>query len=140
MFYFSGHGGRIPDTANQQLSGFSSTIVPYDARDPALAANKAGDIFDNELRLLIDAASARGVNVLTIFDSCHSGTATRDPVFGEDGIRKRGAPDLLIDGPVEPNVEVVPRCRHAQRRSDPARISRAYRRCARRRAGDRTPR
>jgi|694.fasta_scaffold36332_3 hypothetical protein len=93
LFYFAGHGGRIVDSLEQdQASGSNSTILPHDARDPE--APTRGDILDRELRDRIDRASARGVNVVTIFDSCHSGTATRaDPGIGEP----RFAPELKMD-------------------------------------------
>lgn len=92
LFYFAGHGGRITDDQEQdQASGSNSTILPYDARDPD--APTRGDILDRELRDRIDRASARGVNVVTVFDSCHSGTATRDdPGDGE----ARSAPPLRV--------------------------------------------
>ena len=67
----------------------------------------AGDILDNELRILIDSARARGINVVTIFDSCNSGTATRDPTFDSGMIRNRGAPALRVKNPIEPNVKTV---------------------------------
>lgn len=98
LFYYTGHGARLFDQSGRQLSGYNSTIVPYDARDPALPAERGGDILDNELRDLIAAATGLGVNVVTIFDSCNSGTATRSPSpWIDDGtVRERGAPDLVL--------------------------------------------
>ena len=79
ILYLAGHGGRLldmnSDRPGSQASGRNSTFLPYDARDPANAVQ--GDILDIELDDLIDKALARGVNVVTIADSCSSGTVTR---------------------------------------------------------------
>lgn len=110
LFYYTGHGARIFDQSGKQLSGYSSTIVPYDARDPALPASRGGDILDNELRDLIAAASGLGVNVVTIFDSCNSGTATRSasPWIDDGTVRLRGAPDLVVTQPLaQPDAPLV---------------------------------
>lgn len=122
LFYYSGHGAQVYDLSGQQLSGYSSTIVPWDARDPGLPMSAAGDILDNELRILIDSARARGINVVTIFDSCNSGTATRDPTFDSTMIRNRGAPALRVENPIEPNVKTVT----AMARSASAPVAQGY--------------
>lgn len=71
LFYYSGHGGQV--ASRRQVSGKSSTIIPYDGRSPGVT----NDILDLELKSIIDQATAWGVNLVTIFDSCNSGTATR---------------------------------------------------------------
>ncbi len=77
LFYFAGHGSQYrDDTAFDQSSGYNGTILPTDARDPE--ANSAGDIFDRELKARKDRATAKGVYFISIFDSCNSGSATRD--------------------------------------------------------------
>ena len=79
IIYLAGHGARLldmnSDQPGSQASGKNSTFLPYDARDPANAVQ--GDILDVELGNLIDKALARGVNVLSIADSCSSGTVVR---------------------------------------------------------------
>ncbi|OYU14208.1 MAG: hypothetical protein CFE37_12200 [Alphaproteobacteria bacterium PA4] len=75
LFFYAGHGAQVEDRTRTQPDGTSSTIVPADARDGRIV-----DIVDIDLGRLIDAAVARGVNVVTIFDSCNSGTGTRDLV------------------------------------------------------------
>ena len=107
LFYFAGHGGRITDDQEQdQASGSNSTILPYDARDPD--APTRGDILDRELRDRIDRASARGVNVVTVFDSCHSGTATRDDP-GDAAPRERARSHCLGDRRPHPLGVRIPR-------------------------------
>ena len=76
IFYYAGHGSTlIDDQANSQAPGFFSTIIPHDGRNPA---DRAGsDLLDVEIDQLITVANARGINVLTIYDSCHSASGTR---------------------------------------------------------------
>jgi hypothetical protein len=88
VFYFAGHGSRFVDTVElRQASRYNSTILAADARKPG--ALEGGDILDREWRDRIDAATAHGINIVTIFDSCNSGTGTRE---GEG--RSRGVPWL----------------------------------------------
>jgi len=80
IFYFAGHGSRIIDDERlDQASGYNVTLLPVDARLPG--ASQSMEILDRHLRQVIDVANARGVNVVTMFDSCNSGTAVR----GADG-------------------------------------------------------
>ncbi len=76
LFYFAGHGATLDDPDYVKPNRKNSTILQADARlvstDP-----RYQDIVGPELALLINAASARGVDVVTIFDSCSSGTASR---------------------------------------------------------------
>ena len=76
IFFFAGHGAQAgDDQAFDQASGFSDTILPTDARSPD--ATELGELLDREIRELVDGATAKGVNVVTMFDSCHSGTGIR---------------------------------------------------------------
>jgi hypothetical protein len=83
ILYYAGHGSQFIDNDRfDQASGYNDTILPHDARRPD--ATVEADILDREIRAVIDTATAKGVNVVTIFDSCHSGTATRDgPAEGQ---------------------------------------------------------
>ena len=74
LFYFSGHGSREP--APEEFWVFQpdhklETIVPHDS------SIDAEDIADKEINVLIRELSDKGVEVVTIFDCCHSGSATR---------------------------------------------------------------
>lgn len=85
VFYFAGHGSRIMDDERfDQASGYNVTLLPVDARLPG--ASQSMEILDRDLREVIDVANARGVNVVTIFDSCNSGTAVRGEA-GEGQVR-----------------------------------------------------
>jgi hypothetical protein len=77
VFYFAGHGAQTPLSDGSQASGQSSTLVAADSRTPAPGGGEVDDILDTVLKARIDEATAHGVQVVTIFDSCNSGTATR---------------------------------------------------------------
>ena len=97
ILYFAGHGSRfIDDQEFRQASGYNGTILPHDARNPKPAPGAAeAEIRDVEIKEVIDDATAKGVNVVTIFDSCNSGTITRDgPADGQS----RWAPASISRG------------------------------------------
>ena len=97
ILYFAGHGSRfIDDQEFRQASGYNGTILPYDARNPQPAPGAVeAEIRDVEIKEVIDDATAKGVNVVTIFDSCNSGTITRDgPADGQS----RWAPASISRG------------------------------------------
>lgn len=96
LFYFAGHGSQYADQEYTQSSGYNGTILPTDARDPA--AEGEGDILDRELRGIKERAVAKGVYFVTIFDSCNSGTATRDGSAGQS----RNVPPLRAKPPERP--------------------------------------
>jgi hypothetical protein len=92
ILYFAGHGSRFIDSEiGDQASGYNSTLMAHDARQPGAPAG--ADILDHEVRDRIDAATSRGIRVVTWFDSCNSGTASRD---GRSA--SRTAPDLRTSG------------------------------------------
>ncbi len=86
LFYFSGHGSYelSPSDPHFYLDNGGpthETICPYDSNYERGEA-KVWDIADKELRLLIHRIGSQnqgeqGPEVITIFDSCHSGSATR---------------------------------------------------------------
>ncbi len=71
LFYYSGHGTRIPKTA----SGFYKAICPYDTLLNAKKLIDAKLIINEELGDLL--GKLRGREVVVIMDSCHSGGMTR---------------------------------------------------------------
>jgi metacaspase-1 len=82
VFLFSGHGQRIADKNGDETDGYDESIVPYDA--PALyekGRNEGGrHIIDDELWAVFTDWQCRiGATgqVLTLFDACFAGTATR---------------------------------------------------------------
>ena len=76
IFYFSGHGSTEKADPRMWRSGAqgrrNETLVCHDSR-----AAELYDLSDKELRFLIHQLSEKGVEVITIIDSCNSGDATR---------------------------------------------------------------
>jgi hypothetical protein len=72
IFHFSGHGSRVPDQDNDENDPWDETLVPYDSRTA-----KGYDIRDDEIDDLFAELSQFTANATFIFDSCHSGTASR---------------------------------------------------------------
>ncbi|KAJ9552114.1 hypothetical protein OSB04_016159 [Centaurea solstitialis] len=67
VFYFSGHGFRLPDFFDDELDGFNEMICPLDY-------TTAGVIIDNEINDTIVRPLRKGVKLHVIVDACHSGT------------------------------------------------------------------
>ena len=94
IFYYAGHGSQIADDqVFDQASGMNDTILPTDARKPG--AESDADILDRELRGYADEATAKGVNIVSIFDSCDSGTGMRGGPINNDPGESRAARPLV---------------------------------------------
>jgi hypothetical protein len=66
VIYYSGHGSQVADINGDEISGKDSVIIPLDFR-------QQGVILDDTIRsILIRAQENR--KILTIFDSCNSGS------------------------------------------------------------------
>jgi len=71
VFYYSGHGSRVPDADGDEPDGCDEAIVPVD-----IGSNRRTNlIVDDELKALFGGVADRLVTV--IMDSCFAGTATR---------------------------------------------------------------
>lgn len=96
--HYSGHGGRAA-TIFADLkgdTGVDEALVPLDIGDP-----QARYVRDVELYFLIEEMVSKGLRVVVVFDSCHSGGATR----GVGGARKRGIG--TIDTTPRPTASLV---------------------------------
>jgi metacaspase-1 len=65
---YSGHGGQVTDVTGEEADKKDETWCLYD-----------GQLIDDELYLEL-GQFAKGVRVLVLSDSCHSGTVTRAPL------------------------------------------------------------
>lgn len=77
LFYYAGHGSyeTVPEFfRDKEPDGKIETIVCYDSR-----TSSGLDLADKELSYLIEQVGKNSPHILIILDSCHSGTATRDP-------------------------------------------------------------
>ena len=81
VFYYSGHGSEVlapPELAHLQADGKLQTLVCHDSR------TTAQDLTDKEISHLIWEATTdeqgedRGTHFLAVFDSCHSGSVSRN--------------------------------------------------------------
>jgi hypothetical protein len=79
---YSGHGGQVDDVSGEEKDKLDETWCLYD-----------GELIDDELYLEL-GRFAKGVRVLVLSDSCHSGTVTRAmrPAVPAGGGRPKNMP------------------------------------------------
>lgn len=66
---YSGHGTWVPDSSGDEPDGRDEGLCPWDI-------GAAGPLLDDDIRVLF-AQRRRGVRIVLISDSCHSGSVTR---------------------------------------------------------------
>jgi metacaspase-1 len=90
VFTFSGHGTFIPDANGDEPDGTDECLCPYDL-------NSKGPITDDQLFELFNS-KAKGVKLVFLSDSCHSGTVARfAPITTPPTTRGQGkAPKRLV--------------------------------------------
>lgn len=74
VIHYSGHGDQTRDRNGDELTGLDQTILPNDFRS-------AGVIVDDDLKRITVDQLQKGVSLLLISDSCHSGTILDLPAF-----------------------------------------------------------
>ena len=67
LLSYSGHGGQVDDVSGEEDDKLDETWCLYD-----------GQLIDDELYLEL-SRFGKGVRVVVLSDSCHSGTVTRAP-------------------------------------------------------------
>lgn len=72
VLHFSGHGSQMKDISEDEVDQLDETLVPYDSRTEGVF-----DISDDEINGLLKQLTEKTKNVTFIFDSCHSGAASR---------------------------------------------------------------
>jgi len=91
VFYDASHGSLRVNTAGEKLTvrGEDGKLVYVDSTLVPSDAYKGGyDVRDREMTRIFNAALDKGIHLTVIFDSCHSGGATRGLVAG----RQRSLP------------------------------------------------
>jgi hypothetical protein len=110
LFYFAGHGSQCvaPDGWTTD-DGMVETISPHDENDMS-TPNICG-IPDRTLSAILrKTAEARGNNITTILDCCHSGSGTRGERIGnERGHRNAVTVPLQLDREIWENAVERPR-------------------------------
>ncbi len=105
FLHYSGHGGQIADTDGNRVSGFDSTVVPYDYE-------QKGQIPSGVLHKTLVSRLPPKSTLFMIFDCCHSGSVAELPyIYKSDedgnismmdnlkaGMRLVGAANNLIQG------------------------------------------
>lgn len=89
VIQYSGHGSFVPDKNGDEPDGMDECICPYDLMTK-------GIITDDELFEIYDA-KAKGVKLLVISDSCHSGSVARmAPILTPPSTTAKFAPQRKI--------------------------------------------
>jgi hypothetical protein len=99
LIFYSGHGSQSYDSNGDEPDNYDETLVLHDSR-----TGNVTDFLDDELAAHLDKIHAITPNVVTIFDSCNSGTVTRGDGDDEAVSRwvepleqARMAPDQVAD-------------------------------------------
>lgn len=88
FFHYSGHGYHMPDDNGDEDDGEDETLAPYDVTE-----RLENQIRDDEINTLIAQLSGR--LAVLLFDSCHSGTVSRDlGVSNVNGAQARLLPNI----------------------------------------------
>lgn len=77
FFYFSGHGTQVKDRNGDEADGWDEALVAYDYNQET----RTGLILDESLATVLNEMADR--QVLSVIDSCHSGTITRSVITGK---------------------------------------------------------
>jgi hypothetical protein len=72
FFLYAGHGSQLPDDNGDEVDGLDETIAPYDVNPETGSGELRDDLFDELI------AQLSGRRAVLVFDSCHSGTISRD--------------------------------------------------------------
>ncbi|MFL5494530.1 MAG: caspase domain-containing protein, partial [Gemmatimonadales bacterium] len=82
VVHYAGHGSQMTDREGDEPDGLDETIMSFDS-EGRWGVNR--DITDDEIHLRLAKLGAKTSYITLIFDSCHSGTITRDAF----GVRSR---------------------------------------------------
>jgi hypothetical protein len=89
VIQYSGHGSFVPDKNGDEPDGVDECLCPHDLMTK-------GVITDDELFELYDA-KAKGVKLLVISDSCHSGTVARlAPILTPPAMKGKVSPQRKV--------------------------------------------
>lgn len=96
--HFSGHGTQAPATDDDtELDGLDELFLPVDVGQwEDSIGHVENALVDDEIGRMVDALRAKGADVWIVFDSCHSGTATRAVEVGDDDVRTRQLDPTLL--------------------------------------------
>ena len=109
--HFSGHGTQAPATDDpNELDGLDELFLPVDiGKWNDSVGHVENALVDDEIGAMVDALRARGADVWVVFDSCHSGTATRAVDAGDDDVRLRQLDPSVLGMDAEAMEDVLSR-------------------------------
>ena len=101
--HFSGHGSQAPaKDPSTELDGLDELFLPSDIGDWSDSSGVVRNaLVDDEIGAMLDAIRARGADIWVVFDSCHSGTVTREAPTGDDGVALRQLLPSVLGVPEE---------------------------------------
>jgi hypothetical protein len=99
IFYYSGHGGQIPDDSGDESDGYDEFIGMYDL--PLILNGSQGILTDDDLEGLL--ANLESEHIVVIIDTCYSGGMMETAVQAFSDLRQRG----LVNDATKPNVNAV---------------------------------
>lgn len=99
FFQFSGHGSQVEDKNGDEEDGLDETLCASDVGPDT----PDREITDDEIATWIEALHKKGVrDIVFVFDSCHSGTATKNVLLDTGITRPRYIePFDLLGRPLE---------------------------------------
>ena len=100
---YSGHGTWVPDTDGDEADGRDEALCPYDI-------GTSGPLLDDELFDILSDRE-RGIRVVLISDSCHSGTVARfaPPTRPDAGRVRFLPPAVFLTAGVAERARLLPR-------------------------------
>lgn len=116
LLTYSGHGGQVRDVTGDEPDKKDETWCLYDA-----------EFIDDELYLELSKFT-KGVRVLVLSDSCHSGTVTRAAIVealgtaGADSARPKWMPNVIAEKTYEAHKRFYDRIQQATARAGRNRI------------------
>lgn len=94
LFYYAGHGSQVLNSKSKEEDKKDESIVPFDSNKGAM------DIRDKELGKIFNEIETKKIQLIAIFDSCHSGSIGRGiPSAGR--VRKAATCNIDVGDPTE---------------------------------------
>ncbi len=93
FFYYAGHGSQVRNSKSKERNQLDESLVPSDSW------RGAPDIRDKELARAFSELLDAGLRLVVVFDSCHSGSASRGPAGTAQGagLRARKIHPSVLD-------------------------------------------
>ncbi|GJU96107.1 hypothetical protein Tco_1320863 [Tanacetum coccineum] len=114
LFYYSGHGCRVPDEDGDEIDGYDEALCPLDYK-------VAGPLLDDEINATIVAPLPHGVTLHGVIDTCFSGTVLDLPflcTMNRDELYKWEEHQLIYKGSRGGKAMCISACTDNQNSAD----------------------